>query len=78
MYIKKVENMLKFFVSVFCFSFVFISCGSSDFQKALSYQNDAEYEKALDSYDKAISKNENVAQAQKNKGDIFFAKKRFF
>lgn len=70
--------MLKFFVSVFCFSFVFISCGSSDFQKALSYQNDAEYEKALDSYDKAISKNENVAQAQKNKGDIFFAKKDFF
>ena len=69
--------MLKIFVSVFCFVFIFISCGTSDFQKALSYQNDAEYEKALEFYAKAISKNDNVAQAEKNRGDIFFAKKDF-
>lgn len=69
--------MLKFFASVFCFVFIFIACGTSDFQKAVSYQNDAEYEKALEFYKKAISKNENVAQAEKNRGDIFFAKKDF-
>ena len=69
--------MLKVFVSVFCFAFLFISCGTSNFDQAEQYQNNAEYAKALEFYEKAISKKENVAQAEKNRGDIFFMQKDF-
>ena len=69
--------MLRIFAFIFCFVFLFISCGTSNFDQAEQYQNNAEYAKALEFYEKAISKKENVAQAEKNMGDIFFMQKDF-
>ncbi len=70
-------SMLRLFTFIFCFVFLFISCGTSNFDQAVIYQENAEYDKALEFYEKAISKKENVAQAEKNMGDIFFMQKDF-
>ena len=67
--------MLRFFAFICCF--FLISCGASDFQKAVNYQKDTEYDKALEFYNKSISKKQNVAESQKNKGDILFIKKDY-
>jgi len=51
---------------------VIISCGESYFDKAISYQTDGEYEKAIDFYNRAIDRNDHVADSEKNVGDIYF------
>ena len=67
--------MLRVGTSVFFFIFLLISCGTSNFEQGVFYQENGEYDKALQFYEKAISKKENVAQAEKNRGDIFFIQK---
>ncbi len=59
-----------------CMAFI-CSCGESDFNKAVSYQNDGEYGKALEFYRKSVSDKKNVALSEKNMGDIFFADGRY-
>jgi len=58
-----------FFIA--CMTFI-VSCGDSYFEKAVSYQNDGEYEKAIDFYNRAIDKNDHIADSEKNVGDIYF------
>jgi HEAT repeat protein len=58
-----------FFIA--CMFFI-VSCGDSYFEKAMSYQNDGEYEKAIDFYNRAIDKNDHIADSEKNVGDIYF------
>lgn len=58
-----------FFIA--CMFFI-VSCGDSYFEKAVSYQNDGEYEKAIDFYNRAIDKNDHIADSEKNVGDIYF------
>ena len=64
------NKFLGFFV-VICMALI-VSCGDGYFDKALSYQNDGEYEKAIDFYNKAIDKNDHIADSEKNIGDIYF------
>ena len=70
----------KKFISLFVsFSlFLVIGCSrQSSFDKALSYQNDAEYSKAIEYYNMSIQKGEKVAESEKNVGDIFFGDKNY-
>ena len=67
----KVQKFLSLFLLISLF-FV-VSCKGTYFEKALSYQTDGEYEKAIDYYGKAIEKGDNAAEAEKNIGDIYFS-----
>lgn len=61
-----------------CLLFVVCSCNKqSDFDRAVAYQNDGEYEKAVKYYDFAIQKGENIAIAEKNLADIYFSKNNY-
>ena len=63
---------------VLFFLFFLIGCNKqSNFDKALSYQNDAEYDKAIEFYNTAIEKGERVAESEKNIGDIFFVDRKY-
>ena len=66
----KIQKILVLFLIV-CMPIV-ISCKGDYFDKAISYQNDGEYEKAIDFYNKAIDENDHVADSEKNVGDIYF------
>lgn len=57
--------------------FFITSCGGNNFEKALAYQTDGEYEKAIEYYSKAIDKNDNAAEAEKNIGDIYFSHEQY-
>lgn len=67
----KVQKFLSLFLLISLFFIV--SCKGNNFEKALAYQTDGEYEKAIDFYNKAIQKNDNAAEAEKNVGDIYFS-----
>ena len=71
---------LKRIVSLFI-SFLFLSffgCNQqSNFDKALSYQKDAEYNKAIEFYYMSIQKGDRVAESEKNLADIFFGDKKY-
>ncbi|WP_372518944.1 HEAT repeat domain-containing protein [Candidatus Ruminimicrobiellum ovillum] len=56
---------------------IVISCKGDYFDKAVSYQNDGEYEKAIDFYNRAIDENDHVADSEKNVGDIYFLHDQF-
>ncbi len=65
-------NLLKFNnVVFFVLLILFAGCSQSDFNDGVRYQQEGEYDKAIVSYEKAIKKNQNVALAQKNLGDIY-------
>ncbi len=64
------NKVLSLFLIV-CMALI-VSCGDSYFDKAVSYQNDGEYEKAIDFYNRAIYKNDHIADSEKNVGDIYF------
>lgn len=71
---------LKNFINLIIFSAVFFIFGcnqQSDFDRALAYQNDAEYSKAIEFYNMAIQKGERVAESEKNLGDIFFGDRKY-
>lgn len=72
----KIIKYLNLFV---CVSLLFVcSCTKqSDFDKAVLYQNDGEYGKAIKSYKLAIKNKENVAVAEKNLGDIYFSQNKY-
>ncbi len=73
MSLKKSIKLSMFITLLFCFG-----CSQqSSFDKALSYQNDAEYNKAIGYYKLAIKKGERVAESEKNIGDIFFGGKKY-
>lgn len=57
--------------------FIFGCSEQSNYDKAVSYQQDAEYSKAIEFYNKAIEKGEKVAICEKNLGDIFFGDKNY-
>jgi len=66
-------NLIKFnnvLLLMLLFLFVF-GCSKSDFNDGVRYQQEGEYDKAISSYNKAVKKNQNVALAQKNLGDIY-------
>lgn len=68
-------NIIKFNnVVLLMLLFLFIGCSQSDFNDGVRYQQEGEYDKAINSYDKAIKKNQNVALSQKNLGDIYLLK----
>lgn len=70
----------KKFISLFIsFSlFLVVGCNrQSSFDKALSYQNDAEYGKAIEYYNMSIQKGEKVAESEKNVADIYFGDKNY-
>lgn len=66
----KIQKILVLFL-IACMPIV-ISCKGDYFDKAVAYQNDGEYEKAIDFYNRAISENDHVADSEKNVGDIYF------
>lgn len=47
------------------------ACNRGDFNAGLRYQQEGEYDKAINSYNSAVKNNHNVALAQKNLGDIY-------
>lgn len=67
----KAQKFLSLFLLIGIFFIV--SCKGNNFEKALAYQTDGEYEKAIDYYGRAINKNDNAAEAEKNIGDIYFS-----
>lgn len=68
-------NLIKFNnVVLLMLLFLFAGCSQSDFNDGVRYQQEGEYDKAISSYDNAIKKNQNVALAQKNLGDIYLLK----
>ncbi len=66
----KIQKILVLFL-IACMPIV-VSCKGDYFDKAVAYQNDGEYEKAIDFYNRAISENDHVADSEKNVGDIYF------
>ncbi|MFA7074334.1 MAG: HEAT repeat domain-containing protein [Endomicrobiaceae bacterium] len=71
------KNNFKLFCFLF-FSVCFLcSCGNSNFKKAVEYQADGEYEKAITFYKKSIEAGKDVALCEKNSGDIYFSKGDF-
>lgn len=70
--LKKTILLMSFFL------FFIVSCNQqSNFDKALAYQNDAEYDRAKEFYNIAIKKGERVAESEKNMGDIFFGDRAY-
>nr|MCR4662769.1 hypothetical protein [Endomicrobiaceae bacterium] len=65
-------NIIKVIGLFFCAALFFIvGCKQeSYFDKALAYQNDAEYDRAVEFYYKAIEQGDRVAESEKNIGDI--------
>ena len=59
----KAQKFLSLFLLIGIFFIV--SCKGNNFEKALAYQTDGEYEKAIDYYGRAINKNDNAAEAEK-------------
>jgi len=74
-------NVLKMNLKVFCLIFFSIyclcSCGNTNLKKAIEYQEDGEYEKAIVFYKKSIEAGKDVALCEKKSGDIFFSKGDF-
>ena len=70
---------LKKIVSLFVFASLFfvLGCGESNFNKAVSYQKDGEYQKAIEYYNLAIENKEKMAESEKSLGDIFFGEKNY-
>lgn len=66
-----------FYLLAFCSVIFICSCGDSNFNKAVAYQNDGEYAKAVEFYKKSIDDKKNVALSEKNLGDIFFAEGKY-
>ena len=66
-----------FYLAAFICVFFICSCGETNFNKAVSYQNDGEYGKAVEFYKKSIAERKNVSISEKNLGDIFFAEGRY-
>ena len=65
-------------LSLFVTLFFFLGCNQqSSFDRALSYQKDAEYNKAINFYKISIKKGERIAESEKNIGDIFFGDKKY-
>ncbi len=71
----KAQKILSLFLLISLFFIV--SCKGNNFEKALAYQTDGEYEKAIDFYNRAIQKNDNAAEAEKNVGDIYFSHEQY-
>lgn len=71
----KTQKVLSLFLLIGVFFIV--SCKGNNFEKGLAYQTDGEYEKAIDYYGKAIDKNDNAAEAEKNIGDIYFLHEQY-
>ena len=72
--LKKISGLF------FLFSLFFIfGCDSNNlyFEKAVSYQKDGEYQKAIECYNKAITNNDHVAEAEKNLADLCFLDKNY-
>lgn len=68
-------NVIKFNnVVLLALLFLFAGCSKSDFNDGVRYQQEGEYDKAIVSYERAVKKNQNVALAQKNLGDIYLLK----
>jgi len=58
--------------------FLIVGCSrQSSFERALSYQGDAEYGRAIEYYNISIRKGERVAESEKNVGDIYFGDKKY-
>ena len=71
----KVQKFLS--LSLLISLFFVVSCKGNYFEKALAYQTDGEYEKAIEYYSKAIDKKDNAAEAEKNIGDIYFSHNQY-
>lgn len=72
--------VFKKIVALTLFSALFFICGcggESAFTKAVSYQKDGEYQKAIEYYKHAIENKERVAESEKRLGDIFFGDKKY-
>jgi len=62
------------------FSALFFICGcggESNFTKAVAYQKDGEYQRAIEYYKLAIKDRERVAESEKHLGDIYFGDKNY-
>lgn len=59
------------FIFLLLLALSFFACNNADFNKGVRYQQEGEYDKAINSYNKSIKNNQNVALSQKNLGDIY-------
>jgi len=73
---KKLKYLIS---SILCLStFLICSCGKqSNFDKAVLYQNDGEYNRAIKFYKIAIKEKDHSDVAEKNLGDIYFSKNKY-
>ena len=73
MFLKKILNLFLFTTLIFL-----CSCNSqSNFNKAVAYQKDGEYQRAIEYYKLSIEHKEKIAESEKNLGDIYFGDKNF-